>query len=110
MYAIVETGGNQYKVEESNVLDVATLPAKEGDSVSLSRVMLLSRDGAVLVGNPLVEGAEVTAVVVRHLLAAKIRGFKYKPKDNYSRRYGHRQQVTRIKIEQIKWPEEGVEG
>jgi large subunit ribosomal protein L21 len=110
MYAIVETGGKQYKVAEKNVLDVAPLAAQKGETVSFSQVMVLSGEGKILVGKPLVEGAEVKAVVVNHVLLAKIRGFKYKPKDTYSKRYGHRQHATRIRIEEIKWPEEGVDG
>jgi len=105
MYAIVETGGKQYKVAEKNVLDVERLAAKQGDSVSLSRVMMLSREGEVLVGQPVVEGAEVKARVVGQFRSAKIKGMKFKPKDNYCRRFGHRQNVTRIRVEEIKWPE-----
>ena len=104
MYAIIETGGNQYKVAEKNVLDVARLTAEEGASVAFSSVMLLSREGETLVGKPMVDGAEVKGVVVRHLLSTKISGMKYKPKENYRKRYGHRQQLTRIRIEEVKWP------
>jgi large subunit ribosomal protein L21 len=108
MYAIIETSGKQYKVAESNVLDVGPLPQEVGETVSLSRVMMLSREGEVLVGKPVLEGADVKAVVVGHLLSRKIKGFKYKSKDNYQRRYGSRQPVTRIRVKEIKWPAEGV--
>lgn len=102
MYAIVETGGKQYRVAEGDVITVERLNANEGDEVTLDRVLMVAGDGGVKVGAPLVEGAKVTATVVDVGKHPKILVFKYKPKKNYRRRYGHRQPYTRLKITKIQ--------
>ena len=101
MYAVVETGGKQYRVQEGDVIEVELLQVEEGERVVLDRVHFVGGD-QVKVGTPHVEGAKVTASVVTNGKSRKILVFKYKPKKNYRRRYGHRQPYTRLKIEKIE--------
>ncbi len=101
MYAIVESGGKQYRVAEGEVIDVEKLSVPEGEKVSLDRVLMVADGGDVRVGTPLVEGARVEATVLDHGKGRKIRIFKYKPKIRYRRRAGHRQLYTRLRIERI---------
>lgn len=102
MFAVVETGGKQYRVSEGDVIQVERLPAEVGDTVVLDRVFLVSGDGGVKVGAPVVDGAKVTAKVQSLGRARKIFVFKYKPKKNYRRRKGHRQPYSRLLIEKIE--------
>ncbi len=99
MYAVVTTGGKQYRVEEGDTLDVERLDAAADETVSLRPLMVVD-DGDVTVGGAL-EGASVTAVVLDHHKARKIRVFKYKNKTGYRRKAGHRQPLTRIRIDSI---------
>lgn len=101
MYAIVETGGKQYRVQPGDVLEVERLAAEPGAEVRLERVLALGEGGELRVGQPTVEGAAVVARVLEHGRGRKIRGFKFKAKVNYRRRYGHRQAYTRIRVEAI---------
>lgn len=100
MYAIFETGGKQYKVQEGDVLYVEKLATPEGETVKFDKVLFVGGD-SVKVGKPLVEGASVQAVVNEHGRGKKLTVFKYKPKKNYSRKQGHRQPFTKITIEKI---------
>src|SRR5687768_15108354 len=100
MYAVIQTGGKQYRVEEKSVVRVEKLEAAVGDSVQLGQVLMLGGD-TVQVGRPFVAGASVTARVVRQGLGRKIHGFTYKAKKNVRRRYGHRQAFTEIVVESI---------
>lgn len=102
MYAIVETGGKQFKVAEGSTLYVEKLAAVEGDTVVLDKVFLVEKDGTVQVGSPYVAGASVTASVVGHGKGKKIIVYKYKSKKNYRRKQGHRQPFTKLKVESIK--------
>lgn len=97
-YAIVETGGKQYRVKVGDVLSVEKLDADAGTAVKLDRVLLVGGNGDVKVGTPLVEGASVEATVADQYRGEKIIVFKYKPKKNYRRRTGHRQSLTRLEI------------
>lgn len=101
MYAIIETGGKQYKVEEGMSLDVELLHAAEGEVVDIKKVLMVSRDGAVTVGKPYVDGAKVSLKVVGDVKAPKITVYKYKAKKNYRRKKGHRQPYTRVTVEAI---------
>lgn len=101
MYAIIETGGKQYKVEQGSELYIEKLPQNEGDQVTFDRVLLVNKDGEVKVGNPVVEGASVTGKVERHGRGKKIVVFKYKRRKNYHRKQGHRQPYTKVVIEAI---------
>jgi large subunit ribosomal protein L21 len=102
MYAILETGGKQYRVQEGDVLKVEKLDVAEGETVDLERVLAVIRDGDVIVGTPVVEGAKAVARVLDHGRDKKIIVFKYKAKKNYRRKQGHRQSYTRIQIEKIE--------
>ena len=102
MYAIVRTGGKQYKVSERTVFTVEKLVAEEGETVELTDVLLLSDGDSVKLGAPLVEGASVTATVLEQGKGKKIRGFTYKPTKNIQRHYGHRQFQTRLRVDSIQ--------
>jgi len=102
MYAIVKTGGKQYRVQPGQTIDVEKLPATVGDSVTLDRVLLVSDGEKVTVGKPMVEGATVLATVVREGKARKVIIFKFLPRHRYRRKKGHRQYFTRLKIDSIE--------
>ncbi|OUM96081.1 MAG: 50S ribosomal protein L21 [Thermobacillus sp. ZCTH02-B1] len=103
MYAIIETGGKQYKVKEGDVIYIEKLDAKEGDSVTFDRVLAVSKaDGSFVAGTPVVAGAKVTGTVEKHGKGRKIIVFKYKPKKNYRRKQGHRQPYTKVTISKIE--------
>lgn len=101
MYAIVSTGGKQYRVAADQVVRVERIQAEEGSQVTLGDVLLIGGGEGVRVGSPALDGASVTATVVRHGKGRKIRGFTYKAKKNIRRRFGHRQQFTELRINSI---------
>jgi large subunit ribosomal protein L21 len=101
MYAIVETGGKQYKVQEGDVLYVEKLPAPEGSTVRFDKVLFVNKDGEIKTGTPWVDGASVSGTVVKHGKQKKIIVFKYKAKKNYRRKQGHRQPYTKVQIDKI---------
>ena len=100
-YAIVETGGKQYRVQPGDSITVEKLPGEEGSTVELDRVLLVGQDSGVTVGQPIVDGAKVVAEVVTQARGDKIIVFKYKPKVRYSVKNGHRQSLTRLSIKEI---------
>ncbi|HET6872066.1 MAG TPA: 50S ribosomal protein L21 [Sporolactobacillaceae bacterium] len=100
MYAIIETGGKQLKVEEGQTIYIEKLQAEPGESVTFDKVLFVGGD-QVKVGQPLVEGATVTAKVEDHGRGKKIVVFKFKAKKNYRRKQGHRQPFTKVTIEKI---------
>jgi large subunit ribosomal protein L21 len=100
-YAIVESGGKQFKAVEGGTIEVDLLNVEAGQTVSLDRVVLLVEDAAIHVGTPIVKAATVSATVVEHFKGPKIDVFHYKPKKRIRTKTGHRQQYTRLKIEQI---------
>ncbi len=102
MYAVIETGGKQYRVEKDSVLYIEKLDAQEGDTVTFDKVLFVKNGDEAKVGSPLVEGAKVTGKVVKHGKGKKIIVFKYKPKKNYKRKKGHRQPFTQVVIENIE--------
>ncbi|NMB32745.1 MAG: 50S ribosomal protein L21 [Clostridium sp.] len=101
MYAIIETGGKQYKVNEGDILFVERLADKEGEPVVFDRVIAVSKEGSIDFGKPFVSGATVNAKVLGHGKDKKIIVFKYKPKKGYRRKQGHRQPYTKVQIEKI---------
>ena len=101
MYAIIKTGGKQYKVSEGDVVFIEKLNAEEGASVTFDEVLTIVDGDTVKIGTPTVSGASVTAKVEANGKAKKIRVFKYKAKSNYRRRAGHRQPYTKVVIEKI---------
>ncbi|MBF8299555.1 MAG: ribosomal protein [Dehalococcoidia bacterium] len=101
-YAIIETGGKQYRVQPGDVIEVERLTGAEpGESVNLDRILMVSTDDGVRVGNPLVPGARVVAKVENEAKGKKIIVFKHKPKVRYRRKNGHRQWFSRIEIQEI---------
>ena len=101
MYAIVKTGGKQYKVAQGDVLFVEKLEANEGDVVTLDQVLAVAGENGLTVGAPVVEGATVTAKVVAQGKAKKVIVYKYKAKKDYRRKQGHRQPYTKLVKESI---------
>ena len=102
MYAIIKTGGKQYRVSEGDVITIEKLDVAAEGTVSSDEVVTVVKDGDVKVGTPLVDGAKVTGTVLEHGRAKKILVFKYKAKSNYRRRQGHRQPFTKVRIEKIE--------
>jgi large subunit ribosomal protein L21 len=100
MYAVVETGGKQYKVEKGTSLLVDRLSAREGDKVALRAVMF--RDREVVAEPKELDKVKVEATVAEHLRGPKIKVFKYKPKKGYRRRAGHRSELTKLEVTEIK--------
>ncbi len=102
MYAIIKTGGKQYRVNEGLILKIEKIAGEKGDKVTLPEVLLVSGDDGVLkVGDPVVAGASVIAEICEQGKDKKIIVYKYKKRKNYRRKQGHRQPFTKIKIEQI---------
>jgi len=101
MYAVIETGGKQYKVQEGDVLFIEKLEADEGAEVRFDKVLAVSDNDGIKVGSPLVDGANVEATVLKNGKGKKIRIFKYKSKKGYRRRQGHRQPYTKVQIAKI---------
>lgn len=101
MYAIIETGGKQYKVQNGDTLYIEKLNAAEEASVTFDKVIALQDDAGLKVGVPYVEGATVTAHVLKNGKAKKITVFTYKPKKSSSRKMGHRQPFTKVQIDTI---------
>jgi large subunit ribosomal protein L21 len=100
MYAVIESGGKQYRVEEGSSLLVDRLDAKQGDKVTLRPVMF--RDDSVLLGDKELSGVKVEATVAEHLRGPKIKVFKYKAKKGYRRRAGHRSELTKLEVTSLK--------
>lgn len=102
MYAIIETGGKQYRVKEGDTLFVEKLDANQGETVTIDNVLAVSKDGNLTVGTPIVDGAKVEAKVIEQGKAKKVIVFKYKPKKDYRKKRGHRQPYTKLVIEKIE--------
>jgi large subunit ribosomal protein L21 len=102
MYAVIETGGKQYRVAPGDTLDIERVEAEAGKSLTLDRVLLVANEGKFSVGAPTVPQATVLAEVVEHLRGPKVLTFKMKRRKGYHKSIGHRQELTRIKISDIK--------
>lgn len=100
MYAIIATGGKQYKVSEGDVISIEKLGAEESEKVTFDQVLAVSNDG-LKVGSPTVDGASVEASVVRNGRARKVIVYKFKRKTGYHKKNGHRQSFTQVKIDKI---------
>lgn len=101
MFAIVETGGKQYRVTPGEVIKVEKLPVEEGREVELGKVLLTAQEDEVKLGNPYIEGVRVKAQVLGHGKGRKILVMKFKKRKNYRRKRGHRQPFTALKITDI---------
>ena len=101
MYAIIETSGKQYRVEAGSTIQVERLPGDVGGVVNLDQVRLVHGDAGLVIGQPLVQGATVTAEIVRHGRTRSITVFKKKRRRNYRRTRGHRQGFTKLLVKEI---------
>lgn len=101
MYAIVEIGGKQMKVEEQNFIYVNRLAEEEGANIELDKVLLLDNEGSINIGAPHVSGAKVSATVLEHLKDDKVIVFKKKRRKGYKKKNGHRQHLTKVMIDKI---------
>jgi large subunit ribosomal protein L21 len=102
MFAIIRTGGKQYKVSKDTHLKVEKLTAEKGSKIELDQILMVSSEGKTSIGEPLVSGAKVTAEIVDHIRDDKVIVFKKKRRANYRRTKGHRQDLTVIRITDIK--------
>lgn len=100
-YAIIEDGGKQYRVSEGDFVDVDLFQSEIGEQIDLDHVLLISDEKEILVGNPHVSHAKIEATVVKHIKAPKVVVFKYKPKERYRVKSGHRQRYTRLRVDKI---------
>ena len=106
MYAVIETGGKQYRVQEGDVLNVEKLNAEAGEKIEFTKVLALSDDNGLTVGKPYIENAKVEAEVVANGKAQKVIIFKYKSKKDYRKKQGHRQPFTTVEIKSLGGAEE----
>ena len=102
MYAVLETGSKQYRVAAGDRLEIERLPIEAGQPVTFDRVLLISKDGKVTIGSPTVTSASVVADVVEHIRGEKKIAFKMKRRKGYHKTIGHRQELTVVKIKEIK--------
>jgi len=101
MYAVIQTGGKQYKVQPGDTVYLEKLPGHAGDSVEFDEVLLVADDQQVAVGRPHVDGAKVTGQIVEHGRGDKLIVYKFKRRKNYRRKTGHRQAYTAVKISTV---------
>ena len=102
MYAIIRSGGKQYRAEVGATIDVDRLPNEVGESLDITDVLLISSEDETMIGQPQVDGATVSATVVEQFRGKKIIVYKYRQRTNYRRKQGHRQYYTRLRIDDIK--------
>jgi large subunit ribosomal protein L21 len=101
MYAVIETGGKQYKIKEGDKLFIEKLDVESGDSIDFDNILIVSKDGELAIGSPYVEAAKVKASVIENGKGPKVVVFKFKNKEGYRKKRGHRQPYTKIQIESI---------
>lgn len=102
MYAIIVTGGKQYKVAEGDTLFIEKLDVAEGETVTFDQVLAVAKDDGMVIGSPVVEGAKVTASVLKNGKSKKVIVYKYKSKKGYHKKQGHRQPYTKVQISAIQ--------
>ena len=101
MYAVIRTGGKQYRVAADDVLEIERIPGNAGDTVDFDQVLMVSGDTGAQIGTPILKGASVSAELVEHFRGNKILVFKKKRRTTYRRKQGHRQELTRVRIKGI---------
>ncbi len=101
MYAIIEVGAKQYNVKKGDIIDVEKQAAKEGKDITLHKILLLSKDKKIELGQPYIKDAKVEAEVVKHIKGEKVVSFKYRRRKSSHWKKGHRQQLTQLKIKEI---------
>lgn len=102
MYAVIETGGKQYRVQEGDTIFVEKLGVEDGEAVTFDKIVALGKDDVFVAGTPYVEGAKVSAKVIKNGKSKKVTVFKYKAKKNERRKMGHRQPYSKVQIEKIE--------
>ena len=102
MYAVIKSGGKQYKVAAGEKLRIEQIPTQVGEKISLDQVVMVSQGDKVSIGSPLVNGAVVSATVLGHGRADKVKIFKMRRRKHYQKRQGHRQNFTEVMIDEIK--------
>ena len=102
MYAVIETGSKQYRVAAGDTIEVESLDTEEGKEVTIERVLFVANEGKFFVGLPIIDKATVVADVVKHIRGPKLIAFKMKRRKGYHRTVGHRQELTVLKIKEIK--------
>jgi large subunit ribosomal protein L21 len=107
MYAIVESGGMQFRMEPAATVSVPRLEGEPGETVSIETVLMCQDGDVVTIGKPYVEGALVTATIVEQARDEKIRGVKFKRRKKYRRHWGHRQDITVLHVDELTIPSEG---
>ena len=101
MYAIIETGGKQYKVEQGQIINVEKLDVQQGEEVNFDKVLLIKDEENIITGSPVIEKAKVVGEVIETARGKKIIVFKFKRRKNYRRKKGHRQWFSKVKIKEI---------
>jgi large subunit ribosomal protein L21 len=104
MYVIIENGGKQYKAVEGGFIEIDLLPEEVGQKKSFDNVLLLATDEKVEVGTPYVKGVSVDTTIITHFKAPKVTVFKYRPKQRYRVKTGHRQRYSRVLVDSIEFP------
>lgn len=104
MYAVIESGGKQHRVEPGEILNLEKIDVPTGDSIDFDKVLLVADDDGLKIGKPYVEGGKVSAEIVSHGRGDKIKVIKFRRRKNYRRQMGHRQWYTRVKITSITAP------
>ncbi len=108
-YAVIETGGKQYRVEQGDVVAVERLEAEAGSNLELDKVLAVSNGEDLVIGKPYIPDASITVQVMEHFRGPKVYSFKKKRRKSYSRKVGHRQELTRLKIQPFLKNEEPTE-
>ena len=103
MYAVIVTGGKQYKVSEGDIIEVEKIAKPEGETIEFGKVLLVGDENQTLVGRPVVMQASVKATLLKQTKSKKVIVFKAKRRKHYRRKQGHRQQISRLRIDKIVW-------
>ena len=104
MYAIIEVGGKQYKVEKDDIIDVERQEKREHSSLSLNKALLIADKENITVGQPYIKGVKITAEIIKNLKARKVTSYKYRRRKDSHWKKGHRQLISRIRIKEITLP------
>ena len=102
MYAVIKTGGKQYRVAEGDVVNIEKIEGDTGANVAFEEVLMVSEDAGTKIGTPFLDGASVSGTILEQGRSKKLIVFKFKRRKDYKRKYGHRQSFTRIRIDQIQ--------
>ncbi|MFL2754132.1 MAG: 50S ribosomal protein L21 [Gammaproteobacteria bacterium] len=103
MYAVIKSGGKQHKVAEGEIITLEKISAEEGAEIEFPEVLAVNKEGKLEVGSPLLKGAKVTAKIINHFKAPKVTIIKMKRRQDYRKKQGHRQNLTKVVIESIKY-------